>query len=123
LLPDPSSLGETLRRPERTTADAVVGSTDAHLTVDRVSSDVATLLDHRAADVVGQSLLRLVDTSDVAPLLKALARSSDTGLGTSLWCDRSCSASVPAAASCCCCRWSPHPASPSRCSTRNQPMV
>jgi DNA-binding CsgD family transcriptional regulator len=84
LLPDPSSLGDALRRPERTTADAVVGSTDAHLTVDRVSSDVATLLDHRAADVVGQSLLRLVDTPDVAPLLKALARSSDTGLGTSL---------------------------------------
>jgi DNA-binding CsgD family transcriptional regulator len=84
LLPDPGTLGETLRRLERTTADAVVGSTDAHLTVDRVSTDVVTLLDHRTADVVGQSLFRLVDTPDVTPLLKALARSSDTGLGTSL---------------------------------------
>ncbi len=84
LLPDPATLGETLRRPERTTADAVLGSTDAHLTVDRVSTDVATLLDHRVADVVGQSLFRLVDTPDVTPLLRALAHSSDTRLGTSL---------------------------------------
>jgi DNA-binding CsgD family transcriptional regulator len=84
LLPDPAALGEALRRPEGTTAEAVVGTTDGHLTVDRVSTDVVTLLDHRAADVVGQSLFRLVDTPDVTPLLTALARSSDTGLGTSL---------------------------------------
>jgi DNA-binding CsgD family transcriptional regulator len=84
LLPDPAALGEALPPPEGTTAEAVVGSTDPHLTVDRVSTDVAALLDHRAADVVGQSLFRLVDTSDVTPLLKALARSSDTGSGTSL---------------------------------------
>ncbi|TKJ19650.1 hypothetical protein A6V29_00775 [Blastococcus sp. CCUG 61487] len=34
--------------------------------------------------MVGQSLFRLVDTPDVGPLLKALARSSDAGRGTSL---------------------------------------
>jgi DNA-binding CsgD family transcriptional regulator len=84
LLPDPAALGEALQRPEGTSAETVVGSTDAHLTVDRISTDVAALLDHRAADVVGQSLFRLVDTPDVTPLLKALARGSDTGLGTSL---------------------------------------
>jgi DNA-binding CsgD family transcriptional regulator len=84
LLPDPAALGEALPRPVGTTAEAVVGSTDGHLTVDRVSTDVVALLDHRAADVVGQSLFRLVGTADVTPLLKALARSSDTGLGTSL---------------------------------------
>jgi DNA-binding CsgD family transcriptional regulator len=84
LLPDPGAIGEALQRPEGTTAEAVVGSTDAHLTVDRVSTEVAALLDHRAADVVGQSLFRLVDTPDVRPLLKALAQSSDTGLGRSL---------------------------------------
>jgi DNA-binding CsgD family transcriptional regulator len=84
LLPDPASVGEALRRPEGTTGEVVVGSTDAHLTVDRVSTDVVALLDHRAADVVGQSLFRLVDTPFVRPLLKALARSSDTSLGTSL---------------------------------------
>ncbi len=84
LLPDPAAPGEVMRRPEGTTAEAVVGSTDAHLTVDRISPDVAAVLDHRAADVMGQSLFRLVDTPDVRPLLLALARSSDTGLGTSL---------------------------------------
>jgi DNA-binding CsgD family transcriptional regulator len=84
LLPDPAALGEALRRPDGTTAEAVVGSTDGHLTVDRVSTDVGALLDHPAADVVGQSLFMLVDTSDVTSLLKALARSSDTGLGASL---------------------------------------
>jgi DNA-binding CsgD family transcriptional regulator len=84
LLPDPGALGEAQGRPEGTTGEAVVGSTDAHLAVDRVSTDVVALLDHRTADVVGQSLFRLVDTPDVTPLLKALARSSDTGLGISL---------------------------------------
>jgi DNA-binding CsgD family transcriptional regulator len=84
LLPDPAALADAMPRPGGATAEAVVGSTDGHLTVDRVSTDVAALLDLRAADVVGQSLFRLVDTTDVTPLLKALARSSDTGLGTSL---------------------------------------
>ena len=84
LLPDPAAFGKALRRPEGPTAEAVVGSTDAHLTVDRVSTDITALLDHRAADVVGQSLFRLVDASDVRPLLMALARGADTGLGTSL---------------------------------------
>jgi DNA-binding CsgD family transcriptional regulator len=84
LLPDPAALGEALQRPKGTTAVAVVGSTDAHLTVDRVSTDVGALLEHAAADVVGQSLFRLVDTTDVVPLLKALAHISDTRLGVSL---------------------------------------
>jgi DNA-binding CsgD family transcriptional regulator len=84
LLPDPAALGEALQRPEATTAAAVVGSTDAHLTVDRISTDVAGLLGHGAADVVGQSLLSLVDAADVMPLLKALSSCSETGLGTSL---------------------------------------
>jgi DNA-binding CsgD family transcriptional regulator len=84
LLPDPGALPAAMRRPEGTTAETVVGSTDAHLAVDRISTDVEALLDHRAADVVGQSMFTLVDTPDVTPLLKALARSCDTGLGTSL---------------------------------------
>jgi DNA-binding CsgD family transcriptional regulator len=84
LLPDPAALGEALPRPVGTTAEAVVGSIDGHLTVDRVSSDVGALLDRRAADVVGQSVFRLVDTADVMPLCKALAHSSDTGMGSSL---------------------------------------
>src|SRR5689334_6384850 len=39
LLPDPSTLGEALQRPKGTTAEAVVGSTDVHLVVDRISPD------------------------------------------------------------------------------------
>jgi DNA-binding CsgD family transcriptional regulator len=84
LLPDAATLGEALRRPEGTVAEAVVGSTDAHLVVDRISADAAVLLDHRAADVVGQSLFRLVAAPGVAPLLTALARSVAPGLGISL---------------------------------------
>jgi len=84
LLPDPATLGETLQRPEGTTSEAVVGSTDEHLVVDRISADVATLLDGRAADVVGLSLFQLVGAPDVASMLKALARSLDTGLGSAL---------------------------------------
>jgi DNA-binding CsgD family transcriptional regulator/PAS domain-containing protein len=84
LLPDPAALGEALQRPEGTTAEAVVGSTDGYLTVDRISTDVAGLLGHGAADVVGQSLFRLVDAADVTPLLKALSHCLETGLGTSL---------------------------------------
>jgi DNA-binding CsgD family transcriptional regulator len=84
LLPDAAALGEALRRPEGTTADAVVGSTDAHVTVDRISTDVAGLLGHGAADVVGQSLFRLVAAADVPPLMKALSHCSETGLGASL---------------------------------------
>jgi DNA-binding CsgD family transcriptional regulator len=84
LLPDAATLGEALRRPEGTVAEAVVGSTDAHLVVDRISADAAALVDHRAAEVVGQSLFRLVAAPDVAPLLKAVTRSVDTRRGTSL---------------------------------------
>ena len=84
LLPDPGALGEALQRPEGATAEVVVGSTDAHLTVDRVSADAAGLLGHGADDVVGQSLFRLVDDADVPRLLKALSHCSETGLGTSL---------------------------------------
>lgn len=84
LLPDPATLGEALQRPEGTTAEAVVGTTDEHLAIDRISTDAAALLDHRAADVVGLSLFHLVVAPDVAPLLNALARSIDTGLGSGL---------------------------------------
>jgi DNA-binding CsgD family transcriptional regulator len=84
LLPDPAALGEALQRPEGTTAQLVVGSTDPHLIVDRISADVAALLGHDAVDVIGQSLFRLVAPPDVAGVLRALAQSSATGLGTSL---------------------------------------
>jgi DNA-binding CsgD family transcriptional regulator len=84
LLPEPGVLGEALQRPAGVTSEAVVGSTDAHVIVDRISADVEPLLGRRPLEVIGQSLLRLVHPADVAGLLRALAHSADTGLGTSL---------------------------------------
>lgn len=84
LLPDPAHLGEALPRPEGMTVQLVMGSTDPHVIVDRISADVAALLGHGPPDVIGQSLLRLVRPPDVEPLLRALAESAATGLGTSL---------------------------------------
>lgn len=84
LLPDAVTPAEALRRPEGPAAEAVVGSTDAHLVIDRISPDAADLVDLPPAHVVGQSLFRTVDGGDVGPLLRALARSVDTGLGSSL---------------------------------------
>ncbi len=84
LLPDPTSLGEAMHRPEGMTAEAVIGSTDPHVIVDRISVDVQLLIGHQPSDVVGQSLFRLVQPADVTALLRVLAESSATGLGTSL---------------------------------------
>jgi DNA-binding CsgD family transcriptional regulator len=84
LLPDPASVGDALHRPGELTAEAVVGSTDPHVVVDRISADVQLLTGHEPADVVGQSLFRLVQPADVTALLRVLAQSSATGLGTSV---------------------------------------
>jgi DNA-binding CsgD family transcriptional regulator len=84
LLPDPGLGGETVQRPEGLQAESVVGSTDAHVIVDRISADVVTLLGHDPVDVIGQSLFRLVHPDDVAAVLLAVGHSADSGLGASL---------------------------------------
>ncbi|CCG02400.1 helix-turn-helix transcriptional regulator [Blastococcus saxobsidens] len=84
LLPDPTFLGEAIHRPDGMTAEAVVGSTDPHVIVDRISADVQGLTGHEPSDVVGQSLFRLVLPADVTALLGALAQSAATGLGATL---------------------------------------
>jgi DNA-binding CsgD family transcriptional regulator len=84
LLPDPGLPGGTLPRPDGLRAEAVVGSTDAHVIVDRISADVRALLGQDPMDVIGQSLFRLVHPDDVTAVLCALGQSSDTGLGASL---------------------------------------
>ena len=43
LLPDPTFLGEAIHRPDGMTAEAVVGSTDPHVIVDRISADVQAM--------------------------------------------------------------------------------
>jgi DNA-binding CsgD family transcriptional regulator len=84
LLPDPRLGGGTVQRPEELRAEAVVGSTDAHLIVDRISADVLALLGHDPVEVIGLSLFRLVHPDDVAAALRATGQSADSGLGASL---------------------------------------
>lgn len=75
LVPEPGGPSGTGPRPDGLRAEAVVGSTDAHVIVDRVSTDIVTLLDHDPAEVVGNSLLRLIHPDDVASVLRSLFNS------------------------------------------------
>ena len=43
--------------------------------VDRVSADIVALLDHDPAEVVGNSLFRLIHPDDVASVLRSLCDS------------------------------------------------
>jgi DNA-binding NarL/FixJ family response regulator len=63
---------------------AVIGSTDAHLMIDRVSSDVETQFGKVSTRVVGRSLLELVEAPDVPALLSAAAFCATDGTGASL---------------------------------------
>ena len=54
----------------------VVGTTGADLVIDRVSSDIESFIGFRPDDVVGRSILELVDPADVANLLWALAEAT-----------------------------------------------
>jgi len=51
--------------------ESLVGSTDTHVIVDRVRADIVTRLDHDPAEVVGDSLLRLIHPDDVASVLRS----------------------------------------------------
>jgi DNA-binding NarL/FixJ family response regulator len=63
---------------------AVIGSTDAHLVVDRISSDVETAFGVATGETVGRSLFQLVDAEDVPALLSAAAYCASAGSGASL---------------------------------------
>jgi DNA-binding CsgD family transcriptional regulator/PAS domain-containing protein len=62
----------------------VVGSTDARLIIDGISSDVDCALGYRPQDVIGTSLLAMLDPGDVAAILTALAQTASTGHGVTL---------------------------------------
>jgi DNA-binding CsgD family transcriptional regulator len=62
----------------------VVGTGDADLVVDRISSDVEPLLGRAPEDVVGRSILRLVHREDTPALLWALAESTLQQAGVTL---------------------------------------
>jgi DNA-binding CsgD family transcriptional regulator len=76
--------GSELRRPDGSAPPPVLGSTDAHLAIDRVTSEAGTLMGYAAVDLVGQSLFRIIHHADVARLLRVLAESIGSGTGVSL---------------------------------------
>jgi DNA-binding CsgD family transcriptional regulator/PAS domain-containing protein len=59
----------------------VLGTTDAALHVERISSDVETLLDLSPEHLVGRSILTLIDPGDAATMLLAVAEATQTGRG------------------------------------------
>src|SRR4051812_37357099 len=57
---------------------SIVGSTNAHLMIDRLSAGAEILLGFSSGDLIGQSLLELVSRADVLSLVTAAARSLET---------------------------------------------
>ena len=62
----------------------VVGSTDAWLIVDWISSDVLPMLGRHPEDTVGASLLAMIDPADAAAVMLALAQIARSGEGVTL---------------------------------------
>jgi DNA-binding CsgD family transcriptional regulator len=62
----------------------VIGSTDARLMVDRVSSEVYESLGHVVDEVIGTSFLSLIVPEDIAEVLSALAQTSRHEEGVTL---------------------------------------
>lgn len=71
---------QTVLRPMREGgAPLVLGTTDAALHVERISSDVEALLGVKAEDVAGRSVLTLVGTGDAPTMLLGIAEATATG--------------------------------------------
>jgi DNA-binding CsgD family transcriptional regulator len=65
-------------------SSAVVGSTDAQLMVNRVSSEIYASLGHFVEEIIGTSFLSLFGRKDVAEVLSALANTSRHDEGVTL---------------------------------------
>jgi DNA-binding CsgD family transcriptional regulator/PAS domain-containing protein len=65
-------------------SSSVIGSTDARLIVDRVSSEVYECLGYRVEEIIGTSFLALIVPEDVAGVLSALAETSTHKEGVTL---------------------------------------
>jgi DNA-binding CsgD family transcriptional regulator len=59
----------------------VVGTVNAELLIERLSSEAASVFGHQPEQLIGQPVLRLVDVSDATNLLRALAQSAVTRRG------------------------------------------
>jgi DNA-binding CsgD family transcriptional regulator len=62
----------------------LIGSTDARLMVDRVSSEVFESLGYRVREIIGTSFLALIVPEDIADVLLALAQTSKHKEGVTL---------------------------------------
>jgi len=62
----------------------VIGSTDARLMVDRLSSEVYQSLGHSVEEIIGTSFLSLIVPDDIAEVLLALAQTSKHQEGVTL---------------------------------------
>jgi DNA-binding CsgD family transcriptional regulator len=69
---------------DRDASAPVIGSTDARLMVERVSSEVHPSLGYRVHEVVGTSFLALIVPEDIADVLMALAQASRHKEGVAL---------------------------------------
>jgi PAS domain S-box-containing protein len=61
---------------------AMAGSTDTRLIIDRINTDVASLLGVGPEEVLGTSILDLVPANEVRVLLDVLARATEHGVGS-----------------------------------------
>lgn len=69
---------EATPSPSEIDHPVIVGSTNAHLIIDRLSAGAGILLGFSSRDLIGQSLLELVSRTDVLSLVRAAAHSIET---------------------------------------------
>jgi DNA-binding CsgD family transcriptional regulator len=72
---------------DRPVAPAVVGTADASLMIERVSSDAETLFGWSAADLVGRSLISVIAEHDVPSCLAGIDEASGSQNGVALYLD------------------------------------
>ncbi len=83
LIPDDVSEA-TLTEQEWSDAPTVVGTTNASLLIERISSDAEALFGQTVPELIGRSFLGLVDANDVPPILGALSEAFTTLRGVTL---------------------------------------
>jgi len=79
-----TTTGALLPAVARADLTPVVGTSDERLIIDRISSDVESLLGYRPSDILGRSILSLVTETSVPNLLGSLAHAAATGAGVTL---------------------------------------
>ncbi len=86
IVPEPSTPGAQ-GSPSWPEAPAVVGTADASLLIERISSDAETLFGWSVTDLLGSSLTDLISPDDVPSFLAALHEASAHERGVTLYVD------------------------------------